>query len=226
MIRLTNVSKTFYSDGIYKTVADNISVTFPDRGAVALLGRNGTGKSSLLKMIAGTMQPSSGTIEIDGSVSWPVGFAGSFHPDLSGLQNTRFVGRIYGVDTDELVSFVHDFSELGTDYYLPFRNYSQGMRARLGFAMSMGIDFDTYLIDEVTSVGDALFREKSQAILKERLATRSAIVVSHNMEMLIKLCDTAVLIENGEAMYFDKVRPAIRAYREIMGLPVVPLPKA
>ncbi|MEP0091076.1 MAG: ATP-binding cassette domain-containing protein [Paracoccaceae bacterium] len=128
--------------------------------AVGLLGRNGAGKSSLLQMIAGTMRPSKGSIDIGGTVSWPVGFAGSFHGDLTGLQNTRFVARIYGVETNQLVAFVEDFAELGHHFRLPFRSYSQGMRARLGFAMSMGIGFDFYLIDEVTSVGDAAFREK------------------------------------------------------------------
>ena len=132
-----------------------ISLSIPAGLPVALLGRNGAGKSSLLRMIAGTMQPDQGHIDVHGSVSWPVGFAGSFHGDLTGLQNTRFVGRIYGVDTDQLVGFVHDFSELGERFRLPVRSYSQGMRARLGFALSMGIAFDSYLIDEVTAVGDA-----------------------------------------------------------------------
>ena len=169
MIRLIDVTKTYHADGIARTVADRVNLTFPSRKSVALIGRNGAGKSSLLRMISGAMKPTSGRIESDGTISWPVGFAGSFHGDLSGLRNTRFVARIYGVDTDQLVSFVHDATELGDQFYLPFRTYSQGMRARLGFATSMGIDFDTYLIDEVTSVGDESFREKSEEMLGERL---------------------------------------------------------
>lgn len=222
MIRLINVTKTFHTGGIQKTVARDLTVTFPTGRSVALIGRNGAGKSSLLKIIAGTMRPGAGNVETTGSVSWPVGFAGSFHGDLSGLQNTRFVARIYGVDTDELVDFVRDVSELGDQIYLPFRTYSQGMRARLGFAMSMGIDFDTYLIDEITSVGDEAFREKSEAFLRARLETRSAIVVSHSAPLLKRMCDAAVVIENGEATWFDSVEHGLRRHRANMELAALP----
>ena len=218
MIRLIDVSKTYYADGIANTVADRVNLTFPTGASVALIGRNGAGKSSLLKIISGTMRPSRGTVEVTGTISWPVGFAGSFHGDLSGLQNTRFVARIYGIDTDQLVDFVYDVSELGDQFYLPFRTYSQGMRARLGFAMSMGIDFDTYLIDEVTSVGDESFREKSEAMLRARLESRGAIVVSHSAPLLKRMCEAAVVIEGGEAAWFDDVEAALRQHRENMAL--------
>ncbi|WP_413718506.1 ABC transporter ATP-binding protein [Silicimonas sp. MF1-12-2] len=223
MIRLVDVSKTFYADGIAKTVASRISLTFASGRSVALIGRNGAGKSSLLKIISGTMRPDSGHVEAVGSVSWPVGFAGSFHGDLSGLQNTRFVARIYGVDTDQLVDFVHETSELGDQFYLPFRTYSQGMRARLGFATSMGIDFDTYLIDEVTSVGDESFRQKSEHMLRARLETRAAIVVSHSAPLLKRMCKAAVVIENGEAAWFDDVDAALRQHRQNMELQPSPI---
>lgn len=219
MIRLINVNKTFYSDGIAKTVARDITLTFPSRRSVALIGRNGAGKSSLLKIISGTMRPSSGRVEHQGAVSWPVGFAGSFHGDLSGLQNTRFVARIYGVDSDQLVSFVHATSELQDQFHRPFRTYSQGMRARLGFAMSMGIDFDTYLIDEVTSVGDESFRQKSEELLRDRLRSRGAIVVSHSGDLLRRMCDAAVVIEEGKALWFDDVNAALRQHRENLQIP-------
>ncbi len=216
MIRLDEVTKTFRADGVVKTIADRVSLTFGDTGAVALVGRNGAGKSSLLKLIAGTMRPTSGRIVTDGLVSWPIGFAGSFHADLSGMQNTRFVARVYGVDTDQLEAFVHDMAELGDYFYLPFRTYSSGMRARLAFAVSMGIDFDTYLIDEVTSVGDAAFREKSEAVLEERIADRAAIVVSHNLPLLARMCSAAVLIEGGKATWFDDVDACIDAHRKML----------
>ena len=218
MIRLINITKTFHSAGVTKTVARGLNLTFPSGRSVALMGRNGAGKSSLLKLIAGTMRPSAGRVDVTGSVSWPVGFAGSFHGDLSGLQNTRFVARVYGVDTDQLVDFVRDTSELGDHFFLPFRTYSQGMRARLGFSMSMGIDFDTYLIDEITSVGDEAFRQKSEAMLRARLATRGAVVVSHSAPMLKRMCDAAVVIEDGEATWFDSVEHALRRHRANMEL--------
>jgi capsular polysaccharide transport system ATP-binding protein len=218
MIRLIDVTKTYHADGIAKTVADRVNLEFPTGRSVALIGRNGAGKSSLLKIISGAMRPTSGRVEREGTISWPVGFAGSFHGDLSGLQNTRFVARVYGVDTDQLVSFVHEISELGDQFFLPFRTYSQGMRARLGFATSMGMDFDTYLIDEVTSVGDESFRQKSEAMLRDRLQTRGAIVVSHSGPLLKRMCEAAVVIENGEAVWFDDVETALRQHRANMNM--------
>ncbi len=164
MIRLINLTKTFRLEGVSKTVVDNVSMTLPARTSIGLLGRNGAGKSTLLKMIAGTMPPTTGEIQVDGSISWPVGFAGSFHADLSGAQNVRYVARIYGVDSDELVEFTRDFAELGPHFNLPVRSYSSGMISRLAFGVSMGIAFDTYLVDEVTAVGDAVFRQKSNDV--------------------------------------------------------------
>ncbi len=131
------------------------------------MGRNGAGKSTLLSMIAGTTDFESGFIRSEGTISWPVGFRGSFHPDLTGAQNTRFVARVYGVDTDELLEFVQAFSNLGEHFNAPIRSYSSGMRSRLSFGISMGIHFDTYLVDEVTSVGDASFKAKSFQVLKQ-----------------------------------------------------------
>ena len=218
MIRLCGVSKTYFTTGIETTVADDVDLVFPTGCAVGLLGRNGAGKSSLLRMISGTMRPSAGHIEIDGTVSWPVGFAGSFHIDLTGLQNTRFVARVYGVDSDQLVAFVEEFADLGHHFRLPFRSYSQGMRARLGFAMSMGIAFDFYLIDEVTSVGDAAFREKCEHMLAHRLQTAGAIVVSHNLGFLKRVCDAGVVIENGVADWYNDIEEAIHVHRQTMAL--------
>ncbi|MEM6387444.1 MAG: ABC transporter ATP-binding protein [Pseudomonadota bacterium] len=216
MIRLKNVSKLFRSAGVETLVADRITMNFPRGAAVAILGRNGAGKSTLLKMIAGTLQPDSGEIEITGTVSWPVGLSQSFHPDLTGLQNTRFVARIFGVNSDQLVEFVCDFSELRDHFFLPFRTYSQGMRARLGFALSMGIGFDTYLIDEVTAVGDEAFRRTCEAALSERLATRGAVIVSHSPGFLRRVCDAGVVIEDGRAAWFNSIEDAIEAHHAAM----------
>lgn len=218
MIRLVQVSKSFYNAGVETCVADDITLSFPAGKIVGLLGRNGAGKSSLLQMMAGTLRPSAGEVLVDGRVSWPVGFAGGFHGDLTGLQNTRFVARIYGVDSDQLASFVESYSELGVQFRAPVRSYSQGMRARLGFALSMGIAFDIYLIDEITAVGDAAFREKCEAALAERLAGRSAVVVSHSLGFLKRVCDAAVVMEDGQAAWFDDVNAAIRVHRKNLGV--------
>ena len=216
MIRLENLTKVFSLEGRSKVVADNINATFPSGRSVALLGRNGAGKSTLLQMIAGTVDPSAGQIFSTGSISWPVGFAGSFHPELTGAQNARFVGRIYGVDTDELIDYVEEFSGLGEHFRLPFRTYSSGMRSRLAFGVSMGIGFDTYLVDEITAVGDAAYKAKSDRIFKARMEHAGAVVVSHSMAQIRDLCDAAAVLENGQLTYYDDVDAAIAHHNRNM----------
>ena len=216
MIWLENLTKVFSLDGRSKVVADNITATFPTGRSVALLGRNGAGKSTLLQMIAGTMDPTSGRIRSTGTISWPVGFAGSFHPELTGAQNARVVGRIYGVDTDELIDFVEEFSGLGSHFRLPFRTYSAGMRSRLAFGVSMGIHFDTYLVDEITAVGDAAFRAKSDRLFKARMQGAGAVVVSHAMGQIRDLCDAAAVLEGGRLTYFDDVEEGIAHHNRNM----------
>lgn len=209
MIRLENLTKVFMLEGRRHVVFENVTMEFRSGLSVALLGRNGAGKSTLLKMIAGNLAPTAGRIVSTGTISWPVGFAGSFHPELSGAQNTRFVARIYGVDTDELVRFVEKFAGLGQHFHLPFRSYSSGMRSRLAFGVSMGIPFDTYLVDEVTSVGDAAFKAKSSALFKARMQTAGAFVVSHSMRMVRDLCQAGVVLEGGKMTYYDDIEAAI-----------------
>lgn len=218
MIRLENLSKTYVLQGASKVVADQITMEFTSGASVALLGRNGAGKSTLMRMIAGGLSPDRGRIVLRGSVSWPVGFQGSFHPDLTGAQNSRFVARIYGVDTGELLYFVEDFAGLGAHFHQPVRRYSAGMKARLAFALSMGIHFDTYLIDEVTSVGDGAFRQKSQAVLRTRLQQSGALIVSHSMEMIRALCQSGVVLEQGRLQYFDDIEAAIHQHDLNMGV--------
>ena len=216
MIRFENVSKTFVMEGKRKTIMENVSMTFPTGRSVGLLGRNGAGKSTLLKMIAGTEPPSSGKISSSGSISWPVGFAGSFHGELSGAQNCRFIGRIYGVDTDELIAFVEDFAGLGVHFHLPLKTYSSGMKSRLAFGTSMGIAFDTYLVDEITAVGDASFRSRSDALFKERMRNAGSVVVSHSMGQIRQLCDAVVILEDGHLTFHDDVDRGIREHEENM----------
>jgi capsular polysaccharide transport system ATP-binding protein len=220
MIRLQNLTKIYRVNGEPTLVADNITATFPTGSSVALLGRNGAGKSSLLKIISGVMQPTSGEVISDGTISWNVGFAGSFHPDLTGAQNVRFVARIYGVDTDDLQAYVADFAELGHHFHQPFRTYSAGMRSRLAFGLSMGIRFDTYLIDEVTSVGDAAFRVRSEQVLLDRLKDSSAIVVSHSMALLRKICTQGAVLEQGRLTWYGDVEAAIEAHERNMAVRV------
>jgi capsular polysaccharide transport system ATP-binding protein len=218
MIEFRNLRKVFVLNGRRKVVIDNLNIALPTNSSVALLGRNGAGKSTLLQLISGAMDPTSGEIRSSGSISWPVGFAGSFHPDLTGFQNTKFIARVYGVDTEELAAFVEEFAELGQHYYLPFRSYSSGMRSRLSFGVSMGLPFDTYLVDEVTSVGDISFRAKSERLFLERMETAGAFMVSHNTEQLRAMCDVGVVLEGGRAIYYEDLDEALDHHnRNMMG---------
>jgi capsular polysaccharide transport system ATP-binding protein len=216
MIQFQNLTKSFWTRDGPKYVARDIKTVFPSGISVGLLGRNGAGKSTLMQMIGGTVKPDSGTINIKGSMSWPVGFAGSFHGDLTGQQNTRFIARVYGVDTDELLDFVEDFAELGAHFYLPVRNYSSGMKSRLAFGISIGIPFDTYLVDEVTSVGDAAFRRKSRLVFEERMRGAGAVVVSHAMSDMRDLCGAGAVLENGVLTYFEDIEDAIAQHDKNM----------
>ena len=216
MIVLRNLTKTFYMNGTRKTVADNLNVTFPTGVAVGLLGRNGAGKSTLLKIIAGTASPTWGEVLTNGRISFPVGLATSMHPDMTGAQNTRFVARIYGVETDALTEFVEDFAELGSHFHLPVRSYSSGMKGRLSFGINMGLKFDTYLIDEVTAVGDASFRAKSEAVFQDRLQEAGAIFVSHGMGSMRRICQAGAVLERGHLTYYDDINDAIAHHERNM----------
>ena len=217
MIRLENLTKAFWTPGGPKVVADGINFTFPTGVSVGLLGRNGAGKSTLMDMIGGTMQPDAGRIVSTGTISWPVGFAGSFHRDMTGAQNTRFIARVYGVDTEELIEFVKDFAELGPHFHMPVRNYSSGMKSRLAFGLSLGIPFQTYLVDEVTAVGDASFRQKSRLVFADRMKRAGAIVVTHSPSQLREYCQAGAVLENGQLTYFDDIEDAISQHNENMG---------
>ena len=216
MIRLVNLSKGFDVNGQRKLVIDNLNLTLATGKSQPLLGRNGAGKSTLLQIIAGNTRAVTGRVVRDGTISWPIGLAGAVHPNLSGAQNARFIARVYGVDTEELVDFVQDFAQLGAHFFMEVRTYSAGMRARLNFGLSMGIKFDTYLIDEVTGAGDAAFRARSVALFHERMATSDAIMVNHNLGELKEFCDAALLLEHGKLTYFEDLDEAIEAHRQNM----------
>ncbi|MCC7320344.1 MAG: ABC transporter ATP-binding protein [Rubellimicrobium sp.] len=218
MIVLDQVTKTYVLDGLRKTVLDNVTAVFPTGASVGLLGRNGAGKTTLLRMIAGIVDVTAGRILSDGAISFPVGFAGSFHPEMTGAQNARFVARIYGADTDSLIDFVREFAELGPHFHLPLKTYSSGMRSRLAFGVSMGLKFDTYLIDEITAVGDAAFKKKSRAMFLDRLHGASAVFVSHSMRTMREMCTAGAVIEGGRLYYHDRIEDAIDHHARNMGV--------
>jgi capsular polysaccharide transport system ATP-binding protein len=219
MIEFRNVSKAFDTQIGYKVIMRGVNLKLDTTHSIGVLGRNGAGKSTMLSMIAGTQDPDEGQIYRDVSISWPLGFAGSFHKNLTGAQNVRFVARIYGVDTDALLDYVAWFSELGPFLYDPVINYSSGMRARLAFGCSMGVAFDVYLVDETTSVGDDAFRRKCKAVFADRLSRSRMIMVSHSMNTLRGYCRSGVVLEHGTLTYFDDIEEAIEQHlRNMRGI--------
>lgn len=214
MVELVDISKTYTLKGIRKVIFEHLSFQFPRGRNVAIMGPNGAGKSTLLRLIAGTESADSGRIYRNVRVSWPLGFAGGFNGSMTGLENVRFVSRIYGQDTERVIEYVEEFSGLGPSMRLPIKTYSSGMKARLAFGLSMAIDFDCYLIDEITAVGDANFRRKSKEALEQKLDHSRIIMVSHSQETIKSYCDCGLLLTHEGLSYHDDVPSLLRAYNE------------
>ena len=183
-----------------------------DRQRLAILGRNGQGKSTLIKILGGIMPYSGGKIEWPMTSSWPIGFGGGFQGSLTGLDNIRFLSRLYNRDYKDMLARVDDFAELGNALRMQVRHYSSGMRARLAFGLSLAIEFDCYLIDELVAVGDARFQRKCQEELFQNRAHRAFLMASHDTSMLTHYCDRALIIESGQAKMFEDVEEAVDVY--------------
>jgi capsular polysaccharide transport system ATP-binding protein len=198
MIALSDVCKRYPVRGGEVTVLDHVNLVIPPGEKVGILGRNGAGKSTLIRLISGAERPSSGQIDRSMSVSWPLAFGGAFQGALTGLDNLRFICRIYGRSTEDKIGFVQEFSELGKYLYEPVRTYSAGMRARLAFAISMVVEFDCFLIDEIIAVGDARFHQKCQTELFEKRGDRAMIIVSHDANFIREHCNHAAVLVGGK----------------------------
>jgi capsular polysaccharide transport system ATP-binding protein len=215
VIILENVSKTYRVRDQRNIVLDNINLTFPLGINIGILGRNGAGKSTMMRIIGGSELPDSGRVIRKGRVSWPIGFSGGFHGSLTGRENLRFTCRIYGALIDEVTDFVDDFAGLGRYMDMPLKTYSSGMRSKLAFGLSMAIGFDYYLIDEVTAVGDAAFKKKCEATFNARKTSSTLIVVSHSIATIKKHCDVAAVLDKGQLLFFDDIDKAIRCYHDV-----------
>lgn len=209
MITLDRVTKAFRQNGATQTLFRDVSFRIPDVPGLALLGRNGAGKSTLLRLIAGTLKPDAGRVVLNGLVSWPMGFGGGFHPALTAAQNTRFVARIYGRDPFDMAARVQTFADLDDAWHHPIATYSTGMKARLAFSVSMAIDFDVYLVDEIIGVGDAAFRKKCRAAFKARMDRARVIMISHNPATLQEFCQSGLVLEKGRLTYHPRLEDAL-----------------
>ncbi|EOW9166569.1 ABC transporter ATP-binding protein [Vibrio cholerae] len=215
MIELVNVSKSYKTPNGSKQVLKPCSMSFPKGRNIGLLGVNGAGKSTLLRMIAGSEAPTTGKIIRNVKMSWPLGFAGGFNGSLTGYENLRFVTRIYGEDIKRVEAFVSDFSELGDYLNMPIKSYSSGMKARLAFGLSMAMDFECYLVDEITGVGDRRFQEKCRDAFKARSERASIIMVSHSMPTLKEHCDIGAVLDRGELTFYQDINEAIDVYMNL-----------
>ena len=212
MIRVSNVYKTYEMQSGHRTVLDDISLEVNRGSRLGILGRNGSGKSTLIRIISGAEYPTHGKISRSMSVSWPLAFSGGFQGSLSGLDNLRFICRIYHASIEKARPFVEDFSELGRYMREPVKNYSSGMRARLAFALSMAVEFDCFLIDEVVAVGDARFHEKCHEELFVKRKDRAMIIVSHDPNFIRTHCEKAAVLVAGKLYPFDKLDDAFAYY--------------
>ncbi|AGH49935.1 MULTISPECIES: ABC transporter ATP-binding protein [Sphingomonadales] len=215
MIVCENLHKAYKVGAGSKTVLSNFNFTVERGEHIGLLGRNGAGKTTLIKMIGGVEMPTSGKVRRKMTVSWPLGFAGGFQGSLTGYDNARFIARIYGSRYEDIRDFVEDFTELGRQLKMPVKTYSSGMRARLAFALSLAIEFDCYLIDEIIMVGDQNFQRKSHHELFEKRADRALILASHSPEIVRKFCDRALIIHKGVGAIYEDVNKALEVYSKL-----------
>ena len=214
MIIVDNVSKRYITRKGYKTVLNNISFTLQRGEKLGILGRNGAGKSTLIRLISEIEKPTSGTIKRSMTISWPLAFSGAFQGSLTGMDNLRFICRIYQNDIKKAKEYVEDFAELGDYLYEPIKKYSSGMRARLAFALSLSIEFDCYLIDEVIAVGDSRFTQKCKKELFENKKDRSLILVSHNINAIKSYCDKAMVLDEGNLYQFETIDEAYQYHNK------------
>ncbi|MDN3566895.1 ABC transporter ATP-binding protein [Paeniroseomonas aquatica] len=213
MIQLSNIRKAYKTQLGTREVLRGIDATFLPGEKIGILGRNGAGKTTLLRLISGVEHPNSGTIERRMSVSWPLGFAGAMHYSITGADNARFIARIYEKPIQETVEFVEEFAELGEYYRLPVRTYSSGMIMRLGFALSLAVDFECYLVDEVIAVGDTRFGERCRKALAERQARSTLLLVSHIPATVQAFCTSAAVLNDGRLTRYDDLDEAIAVYQ-------------
>lgn len=220
MIAVENVCKTYSTRFGPRTILDNVSFRLERGRNIGILGQNGAGKSTLIRLISGAEKPTSGDIRRGMTVSWPLAFGGAFQTHMTGLDNLKFVCRIYGVDYKPLVPFVEEFTELGIYFREPVMHYSHGMMTRLAFALSMAIEFDCFLIDEAMVVGDVRFHEKCHIELFQKRKDRAFILVTHDANVIKLYCERACVLHDGRLYSFETVDEAYDFYTNRLNQPV------
>lgn len=218
MIELKNVTKYYKTNDTKHYVIRDANLIIPEGKNVGILGRNGAGKSTFLRLLGGIDFPNRGQILSDKSFSWPMGLSGGFQGSMTGRQNVKFVCRIYGKskkEIDEAVQSVQEFAELEEYFDMPIKTYSSGMKSRLSFGLSLAFDFDYILIDETLSVGDGVFKKKATEALKEKIKNANILMVSHAMPTLKEMCDVGIVLNKGVFTYYENIEDAIEVYNKL-----------
>ncbi|WP_226662985.1 ABC transporter ATP-binding protein [Microbulbifer aggregans] len=216
MIELRNLTKSFRTPAGRKVLFRDVNAIFPEGKNIGILGRNGAGKSTLLKLMGGIDYPDSGAVITDQRISWPMGLSGGFQGSMTGRENAAFICGIHGIwgaEKRKVLDRVQEFAEIGSYFDAPVKTYSSGMRSRLAFGLSISVDFDYYLVDEVMSVGDAHFKHKCEQVIAEKRKTSNFIIVAHSMATLKKNCDVGIYLGPSGLQIFDTVQEAIDLYQ-------------
>ena len=212
MIRFEDVSKTYHIRKFHKQVFSNLNFSIRRGESIGICGADGAGKSTLMRLLAGVEQPSSGKVERRMTTSWPIGYGSCFQPAMTGADNARFIARIYRQPEQEILDYVEDFAQLGPYFFQPVRTYSSGMVGRLAFGISLAIDFDCYLVDEVTGAGDERFRARSHEELFKRRESGTLVMVSHDPHTLQHYCDRGAVLYGGNLTFYDTVAEACEVH--------------
>lgn len=209
MIKFERVSKSYHMRRFEKKVLREVDLEIGRGDSVGVCGANGAGKSTLMRLIAGVEMPTSGKVVRDLTCSWPIGYTSCFQNSLTGADNARFIARIYNREEAPLLDHVERFAQLGPYLYQPIITYSAGMLARLAFGVSLAIDFDCYLVDEVTGAGDDRFRQRCEDALHHRRENGTLVMISHDPATLRAYCTRGAVLHDGKLRMFDSVDEAI-----------------
>jgi len=216
MIEIRNLSKYYPTKFGAKFVFRDLNIAIPDDRDVAILGGNGAGKSTLLRILGGLDQGNSGKVVTRNMLSWPLALSTGLVNEMTARENVRFVSRLYGMRANpDVEAYIAEFAELGESFDMPIGEYSSGMRSKFNFALSMGFDFDTYLIDEIMAVGDQHFKKKCRNALEQKRETSNIILVSHDMKLVREHCNAAILLAFGHGEFYESVDNAIYRYRNL-----------
>lgn len=218
MIKFENVSKTYHIRKFEKRVFNDLNFEIAKGDSVGICGANGAGKSTLMRMIAGVEFPSSGNVTRTMSSSWPIGYSSCFYHNLTGADNARFISRIYNQPQEEVLHYVEDFAQLGPYLHQPVGTYSAGMVARLAFGISLAIDFECYLVDEITGAGDERFRIRCEEALLHRRDNATLIMISHDPGMLRQYCRRGAVVYGGSLVFYDTIDEATEVHHRLQTL--------